>query len=250
MHEVQGRERVLQLRKRSTHRNGVFTEARQRRSADFHDAHQFVGRIGAIVPEMRMWMRAAGRPRIRVGDEVHAGFRRPGQNGFEFRVLVGAYGKLPITVVDRRLVPHTDIDRVGLRQIRDAGGVQDDPGMRIIHDRHRFGGCVRERTGGEVMFQPQRMAGLVRRELPRAGQGHGQHRIVAGCDAVAGDVGREQGGGDQVVLSAAQRSQRDVALDDLAGARVRDRRPVRPSMGSAPSGSMSTRKVPGAQPAA
>ena len=63
------------------------------------------------------------------------------------------------------------------------------------------------------------MADLVGGELAEARERHSQH---GGSDGLPALVGREQALGDQVVLPDAQRTERDLALDDLAGARIDD----------------------------
>jgi hypothetical protein len=75
----------------------------------------------------------------------------------------------------------------------------------------------------------ERVADLVRRELTDASdRGLRQDRGRFG----AGLVRREQALEDQVILPVAQRAERDGRLDDLAGARIRERRARCSSRGS------------------
>ena len=84
-------------------------------AANFHDSRQFVGRIRAVVPEMREWMRAARRACVFVGDIDESRLRRVVQDDLEPRAFRGGVGKLAIAVVDGDLVPESDVHAVGLR---------------------------------------------------------------------------------------------------------------------------------------
>ena len=151
-----------------------------------------------------MRMRAAGRPRVLVGNIDQARPSGLGQNGIEFGSLSGAIEELPIAVIDRDLIPETDVDGVSRRQIRYAVLVERHPGVRIVHHRHRFRGSMRECAGREVMRQPQRMPRFMGGQLPGAGQRHGQHGIVLRREFPAHDIGREQRLRDEIVLPASQ----------------------------------------------
>ena len=96
-----------------------------------------------------------------------------------------------------------------------------DQRRRIIH---HAGAVVH--AGGEVVRQAQRVADFMRRQLPQARQHHALHLRR---NRLAFHVGREQAFHDHVVLPPAQRTERHLALDDFAGARVGDARAIRPS---------------------
>ena len=66
--EIEGDERVFKLGEWSAVGDGVFAEAFEGGCADGHDAIEFVGGIGAVVPKMGVWVRAAERTRVFVGD--------------------------------------------------------------------------------------------------------------------------------------------------------------------------------------
>ena len=76
------------------------------------------------------------------------------------------------------------------------------------------------------MHEAEGVADLVRGELAGAGENHLQH--VFG-DGLAFDVGREQRFGDHVILAGAAGAERDLALDDLAGAGIDDGVAVAPA---------------------
>ena len=69
--------------------------------------------------------------------------------------------------------------------------------------------------------------------LANALEDHLEHGVVGWRDGLSGDVGREEGFGDEVVLAAAEGAEGDVAFDDLAGARVGDLGAVAPAAGVA-----------------
>ncbi len=118
-------------------------------------------------------MRASQRTRIVVGDEVEALLLRIQQHLRQIGCfLIG--GKLRIAVGDGNLVPRAYAHRVGMGEIRLAVAIQGDQRMGIIHHRS----ALAERTGGEVMLQPQRVPHFMRRQLPQASQDHGPQRIV------------------------------------------------------------------------
>jgi hypothetical protein len=70
--------------------------------------------------------------------------------------------------------------------------------------------------------EPERMADLVGRQLSHAVQRHGDGRgVVAGGGCEVVEAGQEPLA-VQIVLAQAQAAQVDVALDDLARARIAD----------------------------
>src|ERR1039458_7778436 len=71
-----------------------------------------------------------------------------------------------------------------------------------------------------IVAEPQRVAHFMRGELPYAGKGRPIEDIGL---LAARRVWRQQAFEDEIVLTVAQRAERDRALDDLAGARIADR---------------------------
>ena len=59
LEEVKGDEGVFQLRDGSALGDGVFAEAFESGGADCHYPIEFVGGVGAVVPEVRVWVGAA-----------------------------------------------------------------------------------------------------------------------------------------------------------------------------------------------
>ncbi len=55
-----------------------------------------------------------------------------------------------------------DVDGVGVGEVRDAVGVEGDPGVRVVHDGDGLLGRVGERAGGEVVGEAEGVAGFVR----------------------------------------------------------------------------------------
>src|SRR5205085_5820002 len=113
----------------------------------------------------------------------------------------------------------------------------------VVHDRSAAGIS----RSGEVVFETERVPDLVRGELAYARERHlcgvgrrverdeiivvGQRAEVARAGAqrvgrttvilLSGER-RNQSTAEQIILSDAERAERDVAFDDLAGARVVD----------------------------
>ena len=82
--EVERDERVFELGHRSAGGDGVLAEALEGGGADGQDAVEFVGGIGAVVPEVRVGMRAAEGAGVFVGDVDEAGLLRLAvENGVE-----------------------------------------------------------------------------------------------------------------------------------------------------------------------
>ena len=169
--------------------DGVLAEARQRGSADGHDARQFVGGVRAVIPEVRVRMRASRRPGILVGNVDQPCLGGSRKDLVELHGLDCTGRELPIAVVDRHLVPLTDVDRVGLRQVRRSALIQGNPRMRVVHDRDRLRRRMRIGTGGKIMCETQSVSGLVRRELAQAREHHFLHGIFVRLEAAAADVG-------------------------------------------------------------
>ncbi len=76
---------------------------------------QFIGRIGAVVPQVRERVRAARRPGIFVGDIDESRLGRIAQYGVEPRAFRGPIGKLAVAVIDGDFIPESDIHGVRLQ---------------------------------------------------------------------------------------------------------------------------------------
>ena len=77
------------------------------------------------------------------------------------------------------------------------------------------------------MLQSQGVADFMRRQLSQARQHHLLHDLRDQRFIIS--VRRGQSFGDQKILPVTQRAKRNPALDDLAGARIADRRAIRPA---------------------
>ena len=71
--QVEGDERVFKLGQGRAGGDGVLAEALEGGGADGEDAVEFVGGVGAVVPEMGVGVRAAEGARVFVGDVDEAG---------------------------------------------------------------------------------------------------------------------------------------------------------------------------------
>ena len=65
--------------------------------------------VGAVVPQVRVGVRAGEGAGVFVGDEEQAGFFGGGEDFVEGFMLVGAGGELAVAVVDGDLVPDPDV---------------------------------------------------------------------------------------------------------------------------------------------
>src|SRR5258708_32108691 len=77
-----------------------------------------------------------------------------------------ARGELRVAVADCNFVPLTDAGCICVRQIDVAVRIEGDVRVRIIHHRR----SLRERTGGEVVREAERMSDFVRGQLAYACQ--------------------------------------------------------------------------------
>ena len=131
--------------------------------------------------------------------------------------------KLGVRVRYEKIVPRPDADAIGVIEADCAAGVELDQRMRVIHHR-----AVAEPARREIVREAERVPDLVRGELAQPRERH-LLRLVRKLARVRLVVRREQRLGDQDVLAHTLRSQRHRSLDDLAGARIDDRLPVRPA---------------------
>ncbi len=121
-------------------------------------------------------------------------------------------------------------DGVGVREVGHSVRAERDVGVRVVHHAVAAARCWRRRSCA-------RGRGCGRSHARRAGAGAASTICsmgsVCGVMDLPDDIRREQRFRDQVVLASAQRAERDVALDDLAGARVGDGFAVAPAAGVA-----------------
>ena len=148
-----------------------------------------------------------------------------GENFIQLGLLVEAGSELAVAVVDCDLVPLADVDGVGVGEVGDAVFAKRDVGVGVVH----YGSGLREGAGREVVREAESMAGLMGGELADALKDHGKHGVVLRGDSATGNVGTEQGLGDEVVLAAAEAAEGHVALEDLAGAGVHEGGTVAPA---------------------
>src|ERR1700744_5977413 len=132
--------------------------------ANGEDAVQLVGWIWAVIPQVRVWMGAAQRTRILIGDKDLPAVRGFAQNRVKSLVFVGGLWEFGVTVGDGNLVPCADAGGIGMRQVRCAIRLQRDPRMWIVHN----GGSGRDGAGGKIMCEAERVSYLVRGELADA----------------------------------------------------------------------------------
>ncbi len=179
-------------------------------------------RVRPEIPQQSIGFRIARRARIGIAHVAESGLRDVGAQLRE-RCCLLIRRKLRIRMRDEKIVPRADADAVRMIEADRTVRVELHKRVRIVHDR-----AVAEPTRREIVREPERMADLVRRELAQARERH-LLRLVGELACVRLVVGREQRLGDQDVLTHALRAQRHRALDDLAGARIDDRLPVRPA---------------------
>ncbi len=215
--QVEGDEDLLEGGHRRAPLDGVLAEAVQRGAANLHHPLQLGGGVGAVRP--LVGARVHGD--VLVGEVSQVALPGLVEDPAQLGRLVDAVREVLIAPDDGDAVPLADPVLVDLGVVERAVVLQRDPGVRVVHD-----GDAAEPAVVVVVPEAEGVADLVCRELADAGErpfGQLGRRLVAGL------VGREQPLGDQVVLPHAQRAERDDALDDLAGARIRDRGAVAPA---------------------
>ncbi len=225
--EVEGQEQRLQLGQGLPGAEVREPEAIERDAPHLDLVAQRFDGIGAVVPHRAQRMRGAGIARVLVGHEQHPGphalLHDPGQR----LVLVRARRELRIAVSDGEGVEGPDAAAIRVGEVQ-APVADLHERRRIVHHRGAPIGASRE-----VVVEAKRVADLVGGELADARQGQLGRRyggIEGGQDlGIRTLVRRDEAGSDGHVLANAQRAQRDVALDDLARARIGHRLPVGPS---------------------
>ena len=135
-------------------------------------------------------------------------------------VPVDSLGKVLVRVQHGANVPQADPVVVGIVEANAGRRVEADQRERVVHDRRAI---LRARR--EVVLEAERVADLVGRQLADARKRHVEHRVRH----IIAVVGPGQAFRDKVVLAHAQRTERHVAFEDLARARVDDRVAVRPA---------------------
>ena len=91
LEEVEGDEGVFELGEWSALGDGVFAEALEGGGADGHDAIEFVGGVGAVVPEMGVRVCAAEGAGVFVGDVDEAGLFTCCEDGVEGGGVFGGF---------------------------------------------------------------------------------------------------------------------------------------------------------------
>ena len=226
MKEIEGDEGVFELGHWLAGLDSCLTEAGESGLADGEDAGELGDGVGAVVPEVSVRMGGAEGAGVFVGDVAEAGglvLAKEGVEGFGF---IDAGSELGVSEADSGFVPIADADGVGVVEGGLAGGVKSDEGVGVVHD----GGALAEGGGGEVVLEAEGVADLVGGELAGAGEDHVAH---GGGNGSTVEVGREEGFGDEVVLTGAEAAEGDLAFDDFASAWVGDGFTVAPAAGGA-----------------
>jgi hypothetical protein len=91
LEEVQGDERVFELGEWRALGDGVFAEALEGGGADGHNPIEFVGGVGAVVPEMGVGVCSAEGTGVFVGDEDEAGLLTCCEDGIEGGGVLGGF---------------------------------------------------------------------------------------------------------------------------------------------------------------
>ena len=197
----------------------VGTETIDGDGANLHHPPQLGDRVGEIVPKAADGMGGIDRPGIVVADEPKPFRHSPGHNRPGFRIGGGA-----VEPVDGEKVPAADSDAIGVGKVEGAVD-EPNPRRRIIH--HRIAALD---ARGEIVGEAERVADLVRGELPDPGERGGDGIVGrAACRHAGADERLE----DEHVLADPERTEQHLALDDLAGPRVLDDLAVGPAAGRA-----------------
>ena len=225
MVQVDRREHLFQMSERRAGANVAHSEAGQSALAHLVDLGEVGDRIGAVVPEARDRVGGAGIAGVAVGEEEQAGVERLAGDALELACLVGAGREFRVGEARRRQVPLPHARRIGARSIERAVRGDRHQRRRIVHHRGPVAG-----RGGEVVREAQGVPDLVRGKLADARES--QHDRVVGSAAAAA-LRAQEPLEQQAILAHAQRAERDVALDDLAGAGVDHAAAVGPAAGRA-----------------
>ncbi len=207
---VDRHQRLFDRRHRPTRPNGALADPIECGAPNLHQAVEFVGLIQPIRPPV------GARIGLHILIRQIADVLRPCivQDLCESGGFVGLRGELPVAVVDGDLVPLADALRIGVRQIDRPVRPQLLERMRVVH--HRDPALVAVVV---VVAEAERVTGFVGRQLANSLE---RGVVEHGRPLCADGVRRQQPFEDHVVLTIAQRPERDRGLDDFAGARIGD----------------------------
>ncbi len=164
-------------------------------------------------------MRRVGWAGIVVADEAKSFRHRRSEDRLRFGVGTGA-----VQPIDGEPVPAADAGAISVAEIQDTID-QAHARRRIIH--HRISALDARR---EIVGKAERMANLMRSELPDTGES-GRDRVVR--TIIVRLSGTDEALEDQHVLPDPQRPEQHLALDDLAGTGILDDLAVGPAAGRA-----------------
>src|SRR5579883_37264 len=219
--KINGDKHVLQLCHGSSFWNVVLSEALQCCRPNPENVLQLANRIFAVIPQVRVRTGATGRPRILVRKKGESPLRSVFDDFVQGRVFVGAGREIGIAILSSDLIPIANSGRVSLGKVHRAVSSKFYPGMRVIHHRRAALGA-----GDVVVLQSQGVANFVSGELSQARKRGLQHARVRLLSVL---VGSEQPFEDHVVLPHAERTQRNLSLNDLAGPRINNSSTIRPA---------------------
>ena len=166
-------------------------------------------------------MAGARRTRVVVGDKMLAVRIAVSNDGPKLGVLIGPGCCFVVQPVDREAVPAADTNLVGVAEI-EVAVLDRNSRRRIVHDR----GAIVVTAAGEIVLESERVAGLVHRQLPQAGE-RDAHRVVLRTAARFGGAGEPFE--YEAVLAHPLRTKQHRAFDDFPGTRVNDVVAVRPA---------------------
>ncbi len=81
--QIERDERVFQLREWCPGADGIDAEALKTRRTNVEDAIQLIRGVSPVIPQVRVWMRAAQRTRVFIGDEDKPRLLGVGENFVE-----------------------------------------------------------------------------------------------------------------------------------------------------------------------
>ena len=188
-------------------------EVVQRRLPYPQQVFEFGNGVRTVVPEVTVRMCATHRAGIPIGHVSKPGIQRLSENLLAGGVSIDIVAEVLVGIQHRAYVPGSDLVVVGLAEIERSVIANAYQRKRIVHDR-----CPVLGAGREIVFEAQRVADFVRRQLANPRQRHFQH-VGRHVDIV---VRCKQPFGDQVILSHTQRTERHVAFQNFAGAGIQN----------------------------
>ncbi len=157
---------------------------------------------------------------VLIGDEQQPLRLRLAEDGIQL-LLFCLRRKLAVQPARGDFVPGADAAGIGLAEIKLFMLIQHDPRRRIVHHR---GAIVA--GSGKIVTKAQRMADFMRGQLANAIQCQFDRIIVA---AAAGFGRACQPLENHAIVTDALRAQDDMALDELAAARINDAAAIGPA---------------------